>query len=119
MIPNSCVSEAKGSTRVSELIEVARNALITMGRPQSEPSVVGTDNSANLSIAMGTASPQRAKPDLPMWASLKDRIARKLVHMTKVGTDAMPVDFMTKWLKGSTMEMQLAYLINSRHAVWP
>ena len=39
--------------------------------------------------------------------------------MTKVGTDAMPVDFMTKWLKGSVMEAQLAYLINSRHAVWP
>lgn len=116
VIPNSCISEAKGSTRASELVEVARNALITFGRPQSEPSVLGTDNSANLSIAMGTATPQRAKPDLPTWASLKDRIRRKLVHMTKVGTDAMPVDFMTK---GTVMEMQLAYIINSRHTVWP
>ena len=76
-------------------------------------------SSAGLSIAMGAATPARAKPDLPMWASLKDRIRRKLVHMTKVGTDAMPVDFMTKWLKGSVMESQLAYLINARHAVWP
>ena len=38
---------------------------------------------------------------------------------TKVDTAVMPVDFMTKWLKSSKMEEQLAYLINSRHAVWP
>ena len=37
--------------------------------------------------------------------------------MTKIDTNVMPVDFMTKWLKSSKMEEQLAYLINSRHAV--
>ena len=59
------------------------------------------------------------KPDLIKWASLKDRIARKLVGMAKVDTSVMPVDFMTKWLKIEKMVEQLAYLINSRHAVWP
>ena len=39
--------------------------------------------------------------------------------MSKVDTAVMPVDFMTKWLKHEKMTEQLAYLINSRHAVWP
>ena len=51
VIPSSCLSECKGSTYASEFIEVARNALDVFGRPQHEPSLVGTDNSANLSIA--------------------------------------------------------------------
>ncbi len=68
---------------------------------------------------MGTASPARAKPDLLKWACLKDRIKRQLVTMTKIDTDVMPVDFMTKWLKKEKVDAMIAYLINSRHAVWP
>ena len=90
-----------------------------MGRPQAVPTLIGTDNSANLALAMGTATPQRAKHDLIKWASLKDRIKRKIATMTKVPTDAMPVDFITKWLQKEKAEKQLAYIINSRHAVWP
>ena len=52
------------------------------------------------------------------WASLKDRLRCKIHTMTKVDTAVMPVDFMTKWLKYEKMVEQLAYLINSRHAVW-
>jgi hypothetical protein len=119
VVPNSCLAECRGSTRASEALEIAREALVMFGRPQHAPSVIGTDNSANLAIALGTATPARAKPDLIKWASLKDRIHRKVVTMTKIDTNVMPVDFMTKWLKSSKMEEQLAYLINSRHAVWP
>jgi hypothetical protein len=119
LVPSSCLSECKGSTYASEWIEVARNALIAFGHPQQSPSLVGTDNAANLSIAMGTATPARVKPDLAKWASLKDRIARKLMVMAKVDTAMMPVDFLTKWLKKAVAELQRAYLVNARHAVWP
>ena len=119
VVPNSCLAECRGSTRASEAIEIAREALIVFGRPPTGPSIIGTDNSANLAITLGTATPARAKPDLIKWASLKDRIRRQVATMTKVDTAVMPVDFMTKWLKSSKMEEQLAYLINSRHAVWP
>ena len=119
MIPNSCLSECKGSTFASEFVEVARNALDVMGRPQPDPTLLGTDNSANLAIAMGTASPARSKPDLIKWASLKDRIKRKLTTMTKIPTAVMPVDFMTKWMRKEKVEEQVAYLINAQHAVWP
>jgi hypothetical protein len=78
VIPNSCLSECKGTTFASEFVEVARNALDVFGRPQVEPTVIGTDNSANLAIAMGTATPARVKPDLIKWASIKERIRRKL-----------------------------------------
>ena len=108
VVPNSCISEMKGSTRVSEIIELAREALIVFGRAQDEPTLLGTDNSANLSIAMGTAVPARSKPDLIKWAPLKDRIARKLVGMSKIDTAVMPVDFMTKWCKVEKVQEQLA-----------
>ena len=39
--------------------------------------------------------------------------------MVKVDTANMPVDFMTKWIKHEKMLAQLAYITNSRHAVWP
>ena len=51
--------------------------------------------------------------------SLKDRIRRKLLFMTKIPTAVMPVDFMTKWIKREKMQEQLAYLVNAHHAVWP
>ena len=59
---------------------------------------------------MGTATPARAKPDLAKWASVKDRINRKIITMTKVATDAMPVDFLTNWFKVSKVLEQLHYL---------
>ena len=46
-------------------------------------------------------------------------MAREVLTMTKVDTGVMPVDFMTKLMKKEKMEAQLAYLINSAHAVWP
>ena len=118
VLASSCFSEMRGSTRCSELAELASNTLRIMGHPQKE-IVLGTDNSANLSIALGTATPSRSKPDLIHWAPLRDRIRRKVIAMVKVATAAMPVDFMTKWLKYDKMLQQLNYLINARHAVWP
>ena len=50
---------------------------------------------------------------------VSDKSNGKLVGMAKVDTSVMPVDFLTKWLKAEKVEQQLAYLINSRHAVWP
>jgi hypothetical protein len=120
LVPNTCLLEAKGSTYASEYVELGRNAMVVFGSPCKAPTLLGTDNSSHLSIALGTAStPARAKPDLLAWASIKDRIYRKVLAMGKVATDVMSVDFMTKWIKHDKMEEQLAYLINSRHAVWP
>ena len=101
------------------MLEVARNQLVVMGRPPTQPSLVGTDNSANLTIAMGAATPSRTKADLLKWAQLRDRIHRDVIRMGKVSTEKMPVDFMTKWLKWSKVDEQVGYLTNSRHAVWP
>lgn len=56
---------------------------------------------------------------MPRATALRDRIRRKVIAMVKVATAAMPVDFMTKWLKYDKMLQQLNYLINARHAVWP
>ena len=50
----------KGSTCASEMIEVARAALIVFDRSAEDSTTLGTDNSANLAIAMGTATPARA-----------------------------------------------------------
>ena len=118
VLPNSCFSEMKGSTKCSELAEIASNTLRIMGHPQDE-IIIGTDNSANLSLALGTATPSRSKPDLINWAPLRDRIKRKVISMAKVDTASMPVDFMTKWIKYDKMQQQLNYMINSIHAVWP
>ena len=116
---SSCHAEMRGSKEAADLGEVARNALTTMGRPMDGPTVLGTDNSAHLDITMGTANPQRVKPSLVHWASLKDRVRRQIVLLAKVLTDSMPVDFMTKWMKAEKVKAQIAYLTNSRHAVWP
>ena len=119
VVPDSCFAEMRASTRASEFAEVAREALIIFGRPQDGPTVIGTDNSANLAIAMGSATPARAKPNLIKWASIRERIHRKITTLTKISTDVMPVDFMTKWIKAAKMEEKLGYLINSAHAMWP
>ena len=119
IVPDSCFSEMRGSTYASETVEIARHALTVYGHPPDGPTILGTDNSAHLAISMGTANPSRVKPNLGSWAPLKDRIHRKIVHLTKIDTAVMPVDFLTKWIKFDRMIQQLTYLINAAHAVWP
>ena len=69
----------------SEIAELASNTLRIMGHVKKE-IVLGTDNSANLALALGTAAPSRSKPDLIHWAPLRDRIRRKVIAMVKVAT---------------------------------
>ena len=105
------------TTRASEMAELACNYLVANGAHQSEPVLIGTDNSANLSIAMDTATPSRIKPHLKKWTALKARIRRGIVTVAKVCTTQMPVDFMTKWLSKKKVEEGNAYLTNVAHRV--
>ena len=90
-----------------------------MGKAVQDPTLIGTDNSANLSIAMETATPSRIKLHLGRWAALKERVRRGVCTLGKIGTHVMPVDFLTKWLCKAKLEDAVAYLANSRNAVAP
>ena len=49
-IDSSCLAEGVGSTRASDLVELALNYLRAMGKHQNESVLIGTDNSANLAL---------------------------------------------------------------------
>ena len=77
----------------------------------------GTDNSANLTLSNGTATPGRAKHALRRWAAIRERVASGVCRIVKIDTDSMPVDFMTKHKGRKMIDASVAYLTNSRNRV--
>ena len=57
-----------------------------MGKHQNEPVLIGTDNSANLALAMNAATPSRIKPHLRRWLALKARVQAGMVIVSKIDT---------------------------------
>ena len=91
------------------------------GHPQLGPIVIGTDNSANLTLSLGTATPGKAKHALKRWATIRARVRQGIVTIAKVDakvdTASMPVDFMTKWKGRKQTDMAVAYITNAKNQI--
>jgi hypothetical protein len=114
---SSCENESIATSRCSQFAVYARAVATAFGMPPTAPTIVGTDNSANLSLSSGTATPGRAKHALRRWAAIRLRVASGACRVVKVDTDSMPVDFMTKHKGRKLIDASVAYLTNSRNRV--
>ena len=114
---SSCENESIATSRCSQFAVYARAVATAFGMPQTAPTIIGTDNSANLTLSNGTATPGRAKHALRRWAAIRSRVASGVCRIVKVDTDSMPVDFMTKHKGRKLIDASVAYLTNSRNRV--
>ena len=114
---SSCENESVATSRCSHFAVYARAVATAFGMPPTAPTIVGTDNSANLTLSAGSATPGRAKHALRRWAAIRMRVASGACRVVKVDTDSMPVDFMTKHKGRKLIDASVAYLTNSRNRV--
>ena len=94
----------------------AREVLRAMGIPATAPTVILTDNKANLLVATDSASASRSRHFLRRYFALQQRMARGEVTLAKVDDANMPADFLTKWLASPKVRRSVEYATNARAA---
>ena len=107
-------AEAVGTSKAGEASTYAREVLRAIGEPTDEPTLIHTDNDANMKVANDAASAARSKHFLRRYWALQQRMARGEVRVVKVGDPEMSADFLTKWLPSKKLTQSLHYATNSR-----
>ena len=104
-------TEAIASAKAGEAVTVARDVLRAFGVPPEEPTLIGTDNMANLRVASGAACPSRSRHFLRRYHVLRQRVAAGEVVLKHVSDDEMPADALTKWVPGREARAQHALFV--------
>jgi hypothetical protein len=110
-------NESVATERAAQLGVYATEILRVYGHPPTSPIIIGTDNSANLTLGLGTATPGKAKHALRRWAHIRAQVRQGTVKLVKIDTNSMPVDFMTKWKGKKQTDIAVAYITNSKNQI--
>ena len=113
IVESSHHSEAIATCKAVEQVMYAREVLRALGEPQTMPTKIATDNLANLLVANDATSAKKAKFFLRQYHILQRRIDEGDIAVTKLPTNLMPADFLTKWLSGKKLKKSVEYAINS------
>ena len=92
-----------------------RELTAAVGDPQVGPTVIGTDNRANLLVGSSPAASSKARHMIRMYLQLQEATAGGVVRLTFVPDKANPADYLTKWLSGTKFEQSVAYATNARN----
>ena len=116
ILDSSMEAEAIGSAKCGECVTYAREILRALRIAAEKPTVIMTDNKANLLVAKDFASASRSRHFLRRYWALQQRIARGEVNLVKADDAWMPADFLTKWVSSAKLARSVAYATNSRNA---
>ena len=119
MLDSSMEAEAIGSSKAGEVTTYAREIERAMRVYDERPTVIMTDNKANLLVANDSASATRSRHFLRRYWALQQCIARGACKLVKADDAWMPADFLTKWLPSAKLAKSIAYATNRRNAVAP
>ena len=117
IVDSSAETEAIATAKAGELIETARNVLTAMGHAPVSATFLGTDNSANASLASGRANPSRLRHAARRYTAFLQRVSRGAVEVGHVRDEENPSDFLTKFLKKDKVRRSLEFATNARNFV--
>ena len=83
----------------------------------TEPSLLTTDNTANLRVADGESSASRTRHLLRQYIIIQQRCADGEIAVRYVESDENPSDFLTKWVSATRFAAAEEYATNARNAV--
>ena len=94
----------------------ARNVARALGDPQASPTLLGSDNLANVQVAMRQGAANRSKHMLRRYYTLMKRIHGGEINVVHVKDEHNPADFLTKWLPKAKLAQSISYVcgINAR-----
>ena len=110
---SSMENEVIGSAKAAEAIAFAHEIMRALGILGEHPTLIGTDNMANLRVASGAGHPARSLHFLRRYHALKQRVKAGEVELRHVPDVSMPADFLTKWIGPAKLEQSIRYATNS------
>ena len=113
IIDSTHEGEAVATSKASEPVVQAREALRALGEPDDKPTLIVSDNKANVLVANDAASASRSKHFLRRYHTLQQRIACGDVIVAKLDDANMPSDFLTKWIPAKKLAVSVRYATNS------
>ena len=111
-----CSGETEGyaSLRCSDKLMEGRVCLANFGRPQHDPTLLLSDNDANLRIAAGEASAQRLRHALRRWWVVTARVRGRELRLGHLPDGDNYIDYATKFVSKDKEDASVAYISNSR-----
>lgn len=113
IVDSSMEAEAVASGRAAEHVAYAREVLRALGTPIDGPTLVGTDNLANMRVGSLAGCPSRSRHFLRRYHVLLQRVAAGEVILRHVPSAQMAADFLTKWLPKPKVDASIRYICNS------
>ena len=110
-------NEGLGSSKAAERVLQAQELERAFGNGEQRPTLLGTDSSSSLSVAVQQAAAARARHCLRRWTRLRRLLKEGAINMVHVPDTCMPADFMTKFLDKKKVEASIKYATNSDNAV--
>ena len=107
-------TEGVASVKCSSRILYARTVLAALGVPCGEPTVLLTDNKANMLVANDAGSSVRSRHFLRMYRLLQQRIGDGDIAIKHVPDAENPADALTKWIDVNKFEKCVAYMAGER-----
>ena len=110
-------SEAVATGKAGELVGHAREILRLFGVLPRGPTVLFTDNKANMLMANGTAMPARSRHCLRRYTTYLERVRMGEVITQYVRDQDNVADFMTKFVPKEKAERSVDYATNAKNVV--
>ena len=107
-------TEAIASVRASNRIMYARTVLCALGVPCEGPTVLLTDNKANMLVGNDAGSSVRSRHYLRMYRLLQQRIGSRDIALKFVCDAENPSDVLTKWVDTNKFDRCVKYLAGER-----
>lgn len=116
VVDSSMEVECIASSKAGESVAYARECLRVLGESVDEPTIILTDNQANLLVASNATSASKSRHFLRRYWALQQRLAQGECCLTKIEDANMPADFLTKWLPAAKLRKSVDCATNARAA---
>ena len=82
--------------------------------PCDEPTLIGTDNRANMLVSRNAGSAKASRHFLRQYYTVRQKQERGIVDVHHVPDTDNPSDFLTKWLKAEKRTISMDYATGHR-----
>ena len=107
-------SESIPTSKGGEVACYAREILRALGNPPDGPTLLASDNRANMLVARDSGSAARSRHFLRQYYTLRQLQARGTTDIQHVPDVENPSDFLTKWLKTEKRDASMDYATGQR-----
>ena len=114
IVDSSHECEAIATAKAGEHVSYARVVLLALGAPPAGPTVILSDNKANVLVANNAMSASRSRHFLRRYHTLQRRMAEGECRVVKIADDLMPADFLTKWVARDKLKRSVDFATNAR-----